>query len=85
MIELENYLLAVFKKEVIVVMINIYIHLIHLLDKYPLVIEKISRDAVEYASNESKWRSMSAHARAQVLYYAAENLDIRNKNLHKPF
>ena len=48
-----------------------------LIGQVPLGNRKDIRDAVEYASNESKWRSMSAHARAQVLYYAAENLDIR--------
>ena len=48
-----------------------------LIGQVPLGNRKDIRDAVESASNESKWRSMSAHARAQVLYYAAENLDIR--------
>jgi aldehyde dehydrogenase (NAD+) len=35
------------------------------------------RNAVEAAHANSKWSNMTGHARAQVLYYIAENLDIR--------
>ena len=35
------------------------------------------RNAVEAAHSCSKWTSMTGHARAQVLYYMAENLAIR--------
>lgn len=35
------------------------------------------RNAVEAAHANSKWTNMTGHARAQVLYYIAENLDIR--------
>src|SRR5690606_7172606 len=35
------------------------------------------RNAVEAAHGASGWSRMTAHARAQVLYYIAENLDVR--------
>ncbi|MDG2193569.1 MAG: aldehyde dehydrogenase family protein [Polaribacter sp.] len=35
------------------------------------------RNAVEAAHANNKWANMTGHARAQVLYYIAENLDIR--------
>jgi aldehyde dehydrogenase (NAD+) len=35
------------------------------------------RNAVEAAHAQTKWKSMTGHARAQVLYYLAENLDTR--------
>jgi len=35
------------------------------------------RNAVEAAHSNNKWSTMTGHARAQVLYYIAENLDIR--------
>ena len=41
--------------------------------------KKDIRDAVEAASNEVQWKSMNPHNRAQVLYYAAENLELRKK------
>ncbi len=37
------------------------------------------RNAVEAAHSCGKWSSMTGHARAQVLYYIAENLAIRNE------
>ncbi len=37
------------------------------------------RNAVEAAHGASKWRDMTGHARAQVLYYLAENLAARSK------
>ena len=37
------------------------------------------RNAVEAAHSCSKWTSMTGHARAQVLYYLAENLAIRRE------
>ncbi len=37
------------------------------------------REAVEAANQEVKWRNMTPHSRAQVLYYAAENLELRKK------
>tara|TARA_A100001011_G_scaffold399889_1_gene510820 strand:+ start:2670 stop:5024 length:2355 start_codon:yes stop_codon:yes gene_type:complete len=45
----------------------------------PLGNRKDIRDAVEAAANEKKWKDMSAHGRAQVLYYAAENLELRKQ------
>ncbi len=41
--------------------------------------KKDVRDAVEAANQEAKWKNMTAHGRAQVLYYAAENLELRKK------
>ena len=35
------------------------------------------RDAVAAARGAGKWTQMSTHARAQVLYYLAENLSAR--------
>jgi aldehyde dehydrogenase (NAD+) len=35
------------------------------------------RDAVEAAFNAEGWRGTSAHSRAQILYYIAENLSVR--------
>ena len=35
------------------------------------------RDAVEAAHKASKWASVTGHTKAQVLYFTAENLDIR--------
>jgi aldehyde dehydrogenase (NAD+) len=35
------------------------------------------RNAVEAARKAASWGTVSAHARAQILYYLAENLDIR--------
>ncbi|MFO1014616.1 MAG: aldehyde dehydrogenase family protein [Caulobacteraceae bacterium] len=35
------------------------------------------RDAVEAASNVESWGNATAHNRAQILYYVAENLEIR--------
>ncbi len=37
------------------------------------------RNAVEAAAKETKWTHMTAHARAQVLYYIAENLSARRQ------
>ncbi len=37
------------------------------------------RDAVEAASLEVKWKNMTPHSRAQILYYTAENLELRKK------
>ncbi len=35
------------------------------------------RDAVEHAFNAASWERTAAHGRAQILYYLAENLDVR--------
>jgi len=43
----------------------------------PMSNRKDVRDAVEAALKGEKWRSMTAHARAQVVYYVAENLALR--------
>jgi aldehyde dehydrogenase (NAD+) len=37
------------------------------------------RDAVEAARNATAWSTTTGHARAQVLYYVAENLSVRAK------
>ncbi len=37
------------------------------------------RNAVEAAHSGAKWRNMSGHARAQVIYYLAENLEARKE------
>ena len=50
-----------------------------LVGQVPLGNRKDIRDAVEAAANEKKWKGMSAHGRAQVLYYAAENLELRKQ------
>jgi aldehyde dehydrogenase (NAD+) len=41
------------------------------------------RNAVEAAHAASKWTLMSGHARAQVLYYFAENMALRREELAK--
>ncbi len=43
----------------------------------PLSNRKDVRDAVEAALKNDKWARMTAHARAQVVYYVAENLSLR--------
>ncbi|MBM3603655.1 MAG: aldehyde dehydrogenase family protein [Alphaproteobacteria bacterium] len=43
----------------------------------PLGSRKDIRNAVEAASKAAKWAAMGGHARAQVLYYIAENLAAR--------
>lgn len=37
------------------------------------------RNAVEAAIKNSKWKSLNGHSKAQVLYYVAENLNIRKE------
>ncbi|HEX7039464.1 MAG TPA: aldehyde dehydrogenase family protein [Trueperaceae bacterium] len=43
----------------------------------PLANRKDVRDAVEAALKGDRWSRMTAHARAQVVYYVAENLALR--------
>ena len=43
----------------------------------PLGSRKDIRNAVEAAAKAGKWTAMGGHARAQVLYYIAENLSAR--------
>ncbi len=43
----------------------------------PLANRKDVRDAVEAALKGDRWARMTAHARAQVVYYVAENLSLR--------
>src|SRR5690606_13986048 len=43
----------------------------------PLSNRKDVRDAVEAALKSDRWARMTAHARAQVVYYVAENLSLR--------
>src|SRR5690606_31259864 len=43
----------------------------------PLGNRKDVRDAVEAARKNDRWAKMTAHARAQVIYYIAENLSLR--------
>ena len=47
------------------------------LGEAPLGNRKDIRDAVEAARKGSSWTTTSAHNRAQVLYYIAENLELR--------
>ncbi len=37
------------------------------------------RNAVEVASKSSKWRNLTGHSKAQILYYMAENLSARRE------
>jgi aldehyde dehydrogenase (NAD+) len=52
-----------------------------LLGEAPLGNRKDIRNAVEAARRADKWGTTSAHNRAQVLYYAAENLSQRGKDI----
>ena len=47
----------------------------------PLGNRKDIRNAVEAAHKAGKWAAMGGHARAQVLYFLAENLALRRKEL----
>ncbi|MEM6729760.1 MAG: aldehyde dehydrogenase family protein, partial [Pseudomonadota bacterium] len=53
-----------------------------LLGHAPIANRKDIRNAVE-AARASKWRSMTGHARAQVLYFMAENLEARAEEFAK--
>ncbi|MGC9200005.1 MAG: aldehyde dehydrogenase family protein [Acidobacteriaceae bacterium] len=53
----------------------------HLVDQAPLGNRKDIRNAVEAASAATKWARTSAHARAQVLYFIAENLAQRQTEI----
>jgi aldehyde dehydrogenase (NAD+) len=56
----------------------------HLLGEAPLGNRKDIRNAVEAASKAQSWAKATAHNRAQVLYYCAENLELRrNEILHR--
>ncbi|MEE9388260.1 MAG: aldehyde dehydrogenase family protein [Paracoccaceae bacterium] len=48
-----------------------------LLGHVPLASRKDVRNAVEAASNANSWSKTTAHLRAQILYYIAENLSAR--------
>jgi aldehyde dehydrogenase (NAD+) len=52
-----------------------------LLGESPLGNRKDIRNAVEAASNAEGWARTTAHGRAQVLYYIAENLSYRRSEL----
>ena len=52
-------------------------------DLVPLGSRKDIRNAVEAAKKASKWAAMGGHARAQVLYFTAENLSLRRDELAK--
>jgi aldehyde dehydrogenase (NAD+) len=52
-----------------------------LIGEAPLGNRKDIRNAVEAASNAEAWRKATAHNRAQVLYYFAENLSHRHKEM----
>ncbi|MCB9310230.1 MAG: aldehyde dehydrogenase family protein [Lewinellaceae bacterium] len=41
------------------------------------------RNAVEAAHNGAQWKNMTGHARAQVMYYIAENLSARSEEFAK--
>ena len=56
----------------------------HLLGEAPLGNRKDIRNAVEAASKARSWAKATAHNRAQVLYYCAENLELRrNEIIHR--
>ncbi len=52
-----------------------------LLGEAPLGNRKDIRNAVEAANSAAKWAKMTAHARAQVIYYIAENLIQRKEEI----
>ena len=52
-----------------------------LLGEAPLGNRKDIRNAVEAAGKASGWAKSSAHTRAQVLYYMAENLSLRREEI----
>ncbi len=52
-------------------------------DLVPLGNRKDIRNAVEAAKKATKWAVMGGHARAQVLYFIAENLSLRRDELAK--
>ncbi|MFD1796377.1 aldehyde dehydrogenase family protein [Paracoccus aurantiacus] len=52
-------------------------------DLVPLGNRKDIRNAVEAAKKATKWAAMGGHARAQVLYFIAENLSQRRDDLAK--
>lgn len=49
----------------------------------PLANRKDVRNAVEAAGKAGKWAAMGGHARAQVLYYVAENLAARAEDFQR--
>src|SRR5205807_5808207 len=52
-----------------------------LLGEVPLGNRKDIRNAVEAARKAASWSKATAHNRAQVLYYVAENLSLRQKEI----
>ena len=52
-------------------------------DLVPFGNRKDIRNAVEAAKKAGKWAAMGGHARAQVLYFIAENLSLRRDELAK--
>ena len=54
-----------------------------LLGEAPLGNRKDIRNAVEAAGKAAAWSKSTAHTRAQVLYYTAENLSQRRDEIHK--
>src|SRR5690349_9626196 len=56
----------------------------HLLGEAPLGNRKDIRNAVEAARKAESWGKATAHNRAQVLYYCAENLSLRrSETIHR--
>lgn len=55
----------------------------HLLGEAPLGNRKDIRNAVEAARKAEAWTKATAHSRAQVLYYCAENLALRRDDIVK--
>jgi aldehyde dehydrogenase (NAD+) len=55
----------------------------HLLGEAPLGNRKDIRNAVEAARKAEAWTKATAHTRAQVLYYCAENLALRRDDIIK--
>jgi aldehyde dehydrogenase (NAD+) len=53
----------------------------HLLGEVPLGNRKDIRNAVEAARKAETWARATAHNRAQVLYYCAENLELRREEM----
>lgn len=54
----------------------------HLLGEAPLGNRKDIRNAVEAARKAGAWAKATAHSRAQVLYYCAENLALRRDEIN---
>ncbi len=62
---------------------KVYSRLGNYLGEVPQGNRKDIRNAVEAAHADSKWKNMTGHARAQVLYFVAENLSVRQQEFSR--